>query len=72
MSGVSSIYRHGPAPDLTAAEAKERNRKIGSRIWHETGKVFLDPDDIINDFDRQHVINQAERLYGQRGGYGKG
>lgn len=62
---ISSIYHqaHGDAP--TGAEATRRNHEAMKKLWQELGVAVIDPDNINNDFDRQHVINQAEKLYGK-------
>jgi len=38
------------------------------QAWKRFGLVVVDPEDLNNDFDRQHCINIANRLYGKRGG----
>lgn len=34
--------------------------------WHRQGVIVIRLDEIANDFDRQHVVNIANRLYGKR------
>lgn len=43
-----------------------RIKLIANKLWKEYGLIFVDPSDINNDLDRQHVINIANKLYGGR------
>ncbi|MDF1625648.1 MAG: hypothetical protein P1U84_05125 [Parvibaculaceae bacterium] len=36
------------------------------RAWHQLGLAVLDPSDVLNGLDRQHLINIANQLYGKR------
>jgi hypothetical protein len=36
--------------------------------WRKQGVIMLRPDDIRDDWIRQALINEAERLYGRRQG----
>jgi hypothetical protein len=36
--------------------------------WREQGVIMLRPDDVRDDWTRQALINEAERLYGRRFG----
>ena len=49
-----------PPPDAKDLEAMAR------RAWRERGIVILWPDRIRDDWDRQHVLNLANNLYGSR------
>ena len=49
-----------PPPDAKDLEAMAR------RAWRERGIVILWPDRIRDDWDRQHVLNLANNLYGPR------
>lgn len=49
-----------PAPDAKEMEAMAR------RAWRERGIVILWPERIKNSWDRQHVLNIAQELYGRR------
>ncbi len=57
-----SLQRHQPrAPadeDWLYARARE--------AWREQGLALLNPDEIANDYERQVVINLANRRYGKR------
>jgi len=41
-------------------------RAMMARAWHEFGLIVIDPDFVTNWTDRQHVVNLANKLYGQR------
>lgn len=49
-----------PPPDAKDMEAMAR------RAWRERGIVILWPDRIRDDWDRQHILNLANSLYGTR------
>lgn len=65
---ISGIYKRGNSPPPTGSEAERRNREAFAQAWQKMGLVVLYPEWIFNDFDRQHVINQAVKLYGERDG----
>ena len=60
---VSSIYSRGPSP---CADPDARRRDFMAECWHRHGIAVLHPDDIDDEWMRQAVINEAERLYGRR------
>lgn len=64
---ISSIYHKANAPAPTGAEAKQRNRDAYAEAWHRHGLAVIDPDQVMDDYERQTVINIANKLYGQRG-----
>ena len=49
-----------PPPDAKQLEAMAR------RAWRDRGIVILWPERIRDDWDRQHVVNLANSLYGSR------
>lgn len=51
-------------PREPADEAHLRDMRAAA--WHRQNIAVIRLDDIANDFDRQHVINIANRLYGKR------
>ena len=53
--------REAPAP----ADAKEMET-MARRAWRERGIVILWPDKIKDTWDRQHILNIANNLYGKR------
>jgi hypothetical protein len=36
--------------------------------WRHQGVVVLRPEDVRDDWTRQALVNEANRLYGRRGG----
>jgi hypothetical protein len=64
---ISGVYGHGPdiepSPDVKRQKAHEAKREA----WQRHGVLMIDPEDINNDWDKQHVINIAEQFYGRRG-----
>jgi hypothetical protein len=39
--------------------------------WRKQGVIMLRPDDVRDDWTRQALINEANRLYGRRSGGGR-
>jgi hypothetical protein len=39
--------------------------------WRHQGVIMLRPEDVRDDWTRQALINEAERLYGRRSGGGR-
>ena len=39
--------------------------------WRHQGVVVLRPEDVYDDWTRQALINEANRLYGRRSGDGR-
>lgn len=64
---ISSVYNraHGPAP--TGAEAKARNHDACAEMWHKHRLAVIDPAEVRDDWTRQAIENEANRLYGKRG-----
>lgn len=67
-AAISSIYSQANAPAPTGAEAKSRNAAAMADAWHRLGMLVVNPDDINDDWSRQHLTNVAEKLYGKRKG----
>ena len=65
---ISSIYHMANADAPQGSEAKRRNTKAMRELWQRMGVAVIDPNDINNDLDRQHLKNMAEKLYGKRKG----
>ena len=40
--------------------------RLAAAAWHKEGIIVLRPERIVNEFDRQAVINAADTLYGKR------
>lgn len=41
-------------------------RDMARRAWRQKGLALIDPDSVADPFARQAIINEAERLYGER------
>lgn len=65
--GVSPIYDYANADPPEGEEAKRRNRQAYARAWHQLGLVVLDLDDVLDDWTRQAIQNEAIKQYGERG-----
>jgi hypothetical protein len=39
--------------------------------WRQQGVIMLRPDDVRDDWTRQALVNEANRLYGRRPGGGQ-
>ncbi len=59
---ASQLARLVPKPALSDAALLA----MAARAWHDFGIALFKPDDLPNHFDRQAVVNAAERLYGKR------
>jgi hypothetical protein len=55
----------GPRSSQSSADPKELEA-MARRAWRERGIVILWPDRIKDEWDRQHVLNLANDLYGKR------
>lgn len=67
MTRISSIYHHANADPPTGEEARRRNREMFAKAWHQRGLVVLDLDEVLEDWTRQAIENEANRQYGKRG-----
>lgn len=63
---ISPIYGRGPAVRSEGQELRDRD-EFRRRAWHELGLAILDPEDVADDWLRQGVTNEANRLFGRRG-----
>lgn len=41
-------------------------REMARRAWRQKGLALIDPDNVADPFARQAIVNEAERLYGER------
>ena len=62
---VSPIYALGEAPRPTPAEIEARKAAARREAWQRHGLAIFDPAEIDDDWLRQAVRNEAERLYGR-------
>lgn len=58
----SSLSRHQPRPPLEA----ERLRRMREAAWQSQGVAVIRPEDVEDDWIRQAIVNEADRLYGKR------
>jgi hypothetical protein len=65
---TSSIYHRANADPPQGEEARRRNREAYAKAWHQRGLVVIDPADVLDDWTRQAIENEANRQYGQRKG----
>lgn len=65
--GISRIYHMKNDDPPQGAEADRRNREARSEAWHKLGVAVIDPEDINDDWERQLVINIADKQFGRRG-----
>lgn len=56
----TAVSREAPPTDPKELEAMAR------RAWRERGIAILWPDKIKDVWDRQHILNVANDLYGRR------
>lgn len=65
MTRISSIYGQGHS-DRDAEQEQADAFELRRRGWHRHNIAAIRPEDVLDDLDRQLVINVADRLYGKR------
>jgi hypothetical protein len=60
----SCLARHQPR----TAPSDEDLLAMRRAAWRHQGVVVLRPDDVRDDWTRQALVNEANRLYGRRPG----
>ena len=65
---ISSVYRMGPQCEREDVSHRVNIGELRRRLWHELGLALLDPEDMRDDFERQAIINEANRQFGRRSG----
>ena len=69
---VSPGYRSSLArAQGRAAPTDDDLRAMRRAAWRKQGVIMLRPEDVRDDWTRQALINEAERLYGRRPGDGR-
>lgn len=63
---ISGVYQQGPSDPPVGEEARRRNNDLKREAWHRFGLLVIDPEDVNNDFDRQQLINIANKMHGHR------
>jgi hypothetical protein len=58
----SSLSRRRPGPRLET----EQLRRLRAAAWHGQGVVVIRPEEVEDDWIRQAIVNEADRLYGKR------
>jgi hypothetical protein len=58
----SSLGRHQLRRSLEA----DQLRRMRAAAWHGQGVIVLRPEDVEDDWIRQAIVNEADRLYGKR------
>jgi hypothetical protein len=58
----SSLSRRQPRPPMEA----EQLRRMRAEAWQGQGIVVIRPEDVEDDWIRQAIVNEADRLYGKR------
>jgi hypothetical protein len=58
----SSLSRRQPRPPMEA----EQLRRMRAEAWQGQGIVVIRPEDVEEDWIRQAIVNEADRLYGKR------
>lgn len=58
----SSLSRRQPRPPTET----ERLRRMRAAAWQGQGVVVIRPEDVEDDWIRQAIVNEADRLYGKR------
>lgn len=69
---ISSVYSHGNADPPEGKEADRRNWAARAKAWHDHGIAVIHPRDVLDEWTRKAIENEADRLYGQRKGAGNG
>jgi len=58
----SSLSRHQPRQPAEP----DQLRRMRAAAWHGQGVVVIRPQDVEDDWIRQAIVNEADRLYGKR------
>ncbi|KGM34491.1 hypothetical protein [Inquilinus limosus] len=58
----SSLSRRQPRPPTEI----EQLRRMRAAAWHGQGVVVIRPEEVEDDWIRQAIVNEADRLYGKR------
>jgi hypothetical protein len=63
-SSLARSAARGPSPESELVTMRRA-------AWRHQGVVVLRPEDVRDDWTRQALINEANRLYGRRTGDGR-
>lgn len=64
---ISPIYHQANDDPPEGEEAERRNLAARKAMWRDKGLLVVDPEDELDDFLRQYLINMGNKLYGRRG-----
>lgn len=64
---ISRVYAMANDAPPIGAEAERRNAAARERLWREMGLVCIDPAQLVDDWLRAAIINEAVRQFGKRG-----
>lgn len=72
---VTNVFKNGGGPrpprsslaslQLSRARTREEMQRLAEEAWRQRGLALIDPLLITDDFARQALINEANRLYGR-------
>lgn len=66
------VPRSSLAPlQLARARTAQEMSELAMQVWRQRGLALIDPLMVMDDFARQALINEANRLYGRRSPVGK-
>ena len=71
MTGTAGYRSSLARAQARTAPSDEDLLAMRRAAWRQQGVVVLRPDDVEDDWIRQALINEAERLYGRRPGDGQ-
>ena len=67
-AGFRSCLARRPPRTASTDEDLQAMRRAA---WRTQGVIMLRPDDVRDDWTRQTLVNEANRLYGRRAGGGR-
>jgi hypothetical protein len=68
MIGPSGYRSCLARAQVRTAASDEDLQAMRRAAWRQQGVIMLRPDDVRDDWTRQALINEANRLYGRRPG----
>jgi hypothetical protein len=71
MIGPPAIGRASLASQARTAPSDEDLLAMRRAAWRQQGVAVLRPEDVRDDWTREVLINEANRLYGRRSGCGR-
>lgn len=63
---MTKVYTSLERKVLSGPTPPEDVAALAGAVWRRTGKALLDPAEIADEWERQVVVNVANRLYGKR------